>query len=133
VNRVGKGKAYLVAAYRSLSEPVGAMSVWLECAADFLREWIAPVWPVSVTSEAGHAPQVLLNRLADGWLVTLGNHWSGDWKGRVAVRSGRAKTVRVSEMWAQAPVESVVGEERVQFAADVPAYSLRTYRVRAGR
>ena len=130
-NRAGRGKVIVVAAWHNLSHPAGATAMWLGCVTDFLREWTAPVWPVSVTTESGPPPQVMLNKLNKGWLVTVGNHRGAEWQGRLAVRLSGARP-SVTDVWAQAPVAYTTDSGRAVFAATVPPYSLRTYRVAFG-
>jgi hypothetical protein len=60
---------------------------WQSSNAEFFKKWIDPVWPVAVSTESGQAPQVLLNKLRDGYLVTIGNHWAPEWRGTITLRS----------------------------------------------
>jgi hypothetical protein len=133
-SKVGRGQVIVIAAWHNLSWPAGPGASWLGCATDFLKDWIAPVWPVSVTTESGPAPQVMLNKLNKGWLVTVGDHRGVEWKGQVALRlSGTRATV--TDVWARGPIECTTDGGRADavgravFAATVPPYSLRTYRV----
>ena len=131
VNRLGKGKVYLVTARHNLSgEQINGDSRWLPSVSAFLRRWISPVWPASVLTRGGHRPQVLLNKLADGWLVTIGNHWAAEWQGSVRLDLVGVPAVSVTEAWTQSPVAPEIAGREVRFAASVPRYCFRVYRVR---
>jgi len=131
VNGVGNGKVYLVTARHNLSgEQINGDSQWLPVVSDFLRRWLRPVWPASVSTHSGHSPQVLLNKLADGWLVTIGNHWTSDWDGSVRLDMPGRGSVSVTEVWTQSPVRCEKGTRAVRFQASAPPYSFHVYRVR---
>ena len=98
---------------------------WQPATADFLKKWIEPVWPVVVSTASGHAPQVLLNRLRDGWLVTIGNHRVPEWRGTIAFRS---PVESVTDVWTQ----SQSRHDGRAFQAAVPSYAFGVYRVRNG-
>ncbi|MBI4559816.1 MAG: HEAT repeat domain-containing protein [Candidatus Hydrogenedentes bacterium] len=128
-----KGAVYLNTIRHNLSGPnINAESRWVSAVSAFLRGWIRPVWPIEVTTASGHAPQVCLNRLADGWLVTLGNHHAGDWRGTVTLEPGFAPAPLVTELWTDTAINGHNDNTRLQFETSVPEYSLRVYRIGRG-
>ena len=126
---MGKGSVCLIASQHYLGGAEG--KTWLPCVTDFLEGWVHPVWPLEVRTESGHGtPQTMLNRVQDGWLVTLGNHWSEPWRGEVKLAVNRAQSRVVLDVWAQVPLASQRSQgDQVRFKVNVPPYSLRTYRV----
>jgi hypothetical protein len=118
---------HIVLANHNLTgEEINSSSVFLPEILQLLSDWVRPVFPVSVETNSGHAPQYLLNRLDDGWLVTVGNHYPGDWSGEV--RLDLEGDWEVQELWEEQDVSAACGEQ-VTFAAQVPAWSFRVYRV----
>ena len=83
-----------------------------------------------MTTERGRPPQVLLNRLPDGWLVTIGNHQSPVWAGRVRLDLRGLFAESVTEVWTQSSVEATVSGDGLSGTAVVPPFCFRVYRVR---
>jgi len=107
-NEVGKGRVILVTVKHSLTgKTIGNRSRYLPDVLDFMKTWIAPVYPVRVETTRGHAPHYALNKLSDGWLVT-----------------------RVKELWTQSAIRHEPGEGELKFRARVPQYSFRVFRCR---
>lgn len=132
VNQLGKGRIYVVGARHNLSGTgTSGKSRWLAPITEFLKRWIEPVWAVRVTTQNGAAPQVMLNKLGTGWLVTIGNHAGRHWKGTIAVRLAGAGPVTVEEKWEQKAIASVRQAGVVSWNGEVPQYSFRVYRVAA--
>jgi hypothetical protein len=132
VNQLGKGRIYVVGARHNLSGTgASGKSRWLAPVTEFLKRWIEPVWAVRVTTREGAAPQVMLNKLAKGWLVTIGNHAGRHWKGTIALSLAGAGPVTVEEKWEQTTITSVRQAGVVSWKGEVPQYSFRVYRVAA--
>jgi HEAT repeat protein len=130
VNWVGKGKVWLVTARHNLSgEQINRDSQWLPVVSNFLQRWLRRVWPASVTTRSGHSPQVLLNKLADGWLVTIGNHWTSEWRGVVRLDMPGGRPVSVTDIWRQSPIRCETGTRAITFPASARPYSFSVYRV----
>jgi HEAT repeat protein len=127
---VGRGRLHLIAARHSLSaERTDQRSQWLPAIAAFLRRWLEPVWPAKVTTESGVAPQVMLNRLQEGWLLSIGNHSHQEWAGMISLCSGASESVVVEETWERKRIRTRRGTGTLSWRGRVPPYSFRVYRV----
>jgi hypothetical protein len=130
-NRAGKGRVVVCAARNYLGGAKGNQPKWLPAVTEFLKTWIAPVWPVQVNTLRGqHPPQVMLNKLKNGWLITLGNHRDQDWWGEVSLDLGGAKQVELKELWRQAELQPRATERGILFYSYAPRFSFKTYAVR---
>jgi HEAT repeat protein len=128
--KVGRGTLTLIAARHGMSgTKIDNESRWLAPIGAYLQKWIEPVWPVQATTEAGGAPQVMLNELERGWLVTIGNHGGKPWAGRISLRAATAASLAVEAVWAQKKVRARRTAGAVCWPGKVPPYSLRTYRI----
>ncbi|MBA7676582.1 hypothetical protein ES703_84826 [subsurface metagenome] len=128
-NEVGKGRVILVTVKHSLTgKTIGNRSRYLPDVLDFMKTWIAPVYPVRVETTRGHAPHYALNKLSDGWLVTVGNHYGSAWSGTVTLAA--PAVTRVKELWTQSAIRHEPGEGELKFRARVPQYSFRVFRCR---
>ena len=125
---LGLGKIVLTTIKHNLTgEVIGSASQCPPDIVEFLQRWVAPVYPAQIRTSQGHNPHFMLNRLADGWIVTIGNHYRGEWAGTVTLRSGEATSV--TELWTQSAVEFRTSRGAVDFEAKVPEFSFRVFRV----
>jgi hypothetical protein len=125
---LGLGKIVLTTIKHNLTgEVIGSESQCPPDIVEFLQRWVAPVYPVQIRTVQGHNPHFMLNRLADGWVVTVGNHYRGEWAGTVTLRSGEATSV--TELWTQSAVEFRTSRSAADFEAKVPEFSFRVFRV----
>ena len=129
-NAVGDGKVYTVTARHNLGgEEIDAGSSWLVEVSDFLKEWVARVWPVRVATTSGGDPQVLLSRLPRGWLVALGNHDRRPWQGNVAIQLPGDGSVRITDIWSGQSKASAATDGTVEFAAQAESHAFAVYLV----
>jgi len=121
----GKGKVLLSLIPHNLTG-AGEESSFLSEMTDFLRKWIAPVYPLAVTTQTGSPPHFMLNRLAEGWLVVVGNHYPEAWRGTVTLAT--AGKPKVTELFTGAAVEPRSESGKVTFDAVIPPFTFRAWR-----
>jgi len=127
---MGHGKVILSLAPRNLAG-AGEESAYLPQMVDFLREWIAPVYPLRISTQAGHPSHFMVNRLADGWLVIVGNHYPDSWQGTLSL--DMSGTPAVAELFTGTVVEPKLENRSIIFDAEIPPFAFRAWRCVAAR
>jgi len=121
---VGNGKVLLSLVTHNLAG-AGDESSYLAAMVDFLRDWIAPVYPLRVNTRAGRPPHFQVNRLADGWLVIMGNHYHDTWQGTVSLTMPGKPTV--TELFTGTAVNSRSEDRVTAFDAEIPPFAFRAW------